>query len=184
LKLRGILYYSVLTGHTVSEASRIGRRLALACIDALRVAGESAGPADPGRLQFPPRGKPHYPGGPQFSISHSLPLVACAAVSHGDVGLDVECDDAVLRLSLATISDDAERTLAREIGVRHVWMAKEAALKAGGGTIEHIGAVRVFAGGATFRGRCYHECRLALADDRPAAVMTSEPGVPFEVHRL
>lgn len=87
-------------------------------------------------------------------------------------------------VSLATISDDAERTLAREIGVRHVWMAKEAALKAGGGTIEHIGAVRVFAGGATFRGRCYHECRLALADDRPAAVMTSEPGVPFEVHRL
>lgn len=184
MKLRGILYYSALTGHTAHEASRAGRRLALACIDALRVAGEGAVPADPERLEFPPRGKPCYPGGPQFSISHSMALVACAAVSHGDVGLDVECDDAVLRLTLATISDDAERALAREIGVRRVWMAKEAALKAGSGTIEHIGAVRLFAGGATFRGRRYHECRLTLADDCPAAVMTSEPGVPFEVYRL
>ncbi len=167
--------------HAARDESQAGRALALACIDALRVPGGRARPADPARLEFPPRGKPRYPGGPRFSVSHSAPLVACAAVSLGEVGLDVECEAAVERLTLATICDDAERELAREIGTRRVWMAKEAALKAGGGTIEQIAAVRVFAGGATFREVRYHECRIELEGRWPVCVMTSEPGVPFDV---
>lgn len=184
MKLRGILYYSALTGHAAPDETQAGRLLALACIDALQAAGEGASPADPARLEFPPRGKPRYPGGPRFSISHSAPLVACAAVSHGEIGLDVECDASVQRLTLATICDEAERELAREIGTHRLWLAKEAALKAGGGTIEHIGAVRVFAGGASFRGVRYHESRLELEGRWPACLMTSEPDVPFEVRRL
>lgn len=181
MKLRGILYYSALRGHAACDESQVGRQLALACIEALRGSGHSAAPADPAHLEFPPRGKPRYPGGPQFSVSHSAPLVACAAVTHGEVGLDVECDETVERLTLATICDAAERELARTIGTRRVWMAKEAALKAGGGTIEQIGAVRVFPGGASFRDVRYHECRIELAGRWPVCLMTSEPGVRFEV---
>ncbi len=184
MKLRGILYYSVLAGHSANDESQAGRRLALACIDALRDARQDAAAADPGLLECAARGKPRYPGGPDFSISHSAPLVACAAVSHGEVGLDVECDAAAARLTLATICDDAERALARECGVLRVWLAKEAALKAGGGTIERIGAVRVFAGGATFGGVRYFEQRLELEGRWPAALMTSESCMPFEVQRL
>lgn len=184
MKLRGILYYSATAGHTADEQSQAGRRLALACIEVLRAAPAGAAPVDPASFEFPPRGKPRCVGGPDFSISHSAPLVACAAVSHGEVGLDVECDASVGRLTLATICDEAERAIAREKGVLHVWLAKEAALKAGGGTIEHIGAVRVVAGGASFRGAHYHEQRLELAGRWPACVMTSEPGVAFEVRCL
>jgi phosphopantetheinyl transferase len=184
LKLRGILYYSAMAGHSADDESQAGRRLALACIDALCAGDPGAQPADPAQLARVPRGKPRYPGGPQFSISHSAPLVACAAVSRGEVGLDVECDAAAHRLTLATICDEAELGLARQSGVLRVWLAKEAALKAGGGTIEHIGAVRVSPGGATFRGVHYHEHRLELEGRWPACVMTSEPGVAFEVRRL
>ena len=184
MKLRGILYYSALAGHTAHEESQAGRRLALACVEALRDTQAGAAAVDPGLFEFPPRGKPRLAGGPDFSISHSAPLVACAAVSRGEVGLDVECDASIGRLTLATICDEAERDMVRAMGALHVWIAKEAALKAGGGTIEHIGAVRVFAGGASFRGAHFHAQRLELAGRWPACVMTSEPGVPFEVRCL
>jgi len=176
--VRGVLYYSTLPPEAGADPSRAGIALALACIDAL---GEGAPAARADALVFPPRGKPWMPGAPQFSVSHSGPLVACAAVARGDVGLDVECDAAADRLTLATICDEGELALARRIGVRKLWVAKEAALKAGGGTIEQIGGVRVYSGGASFRGAHYHEHRLALADDCPACIMTSEPDVHFEV---
>ncbi|MGD9597638.1 MAG: 4'-phosphopantetheinyl transferase superfamily protein [Steroidobacteraceae bacterium] len=173
-----------MAGHTATDATRLGRRLALACIDALRTGGTGCAAADPARLAFPPRGKPRYAGGPDFSIAHSAPLVACAAVSQGAVGLDVECDDTVERLTLAAICDAGERTLARTLGKRALWMAKEAALKAGGGTIEQIGAVHVHAGGAEFRAVRYHAQPVLLGNRWPACLMTSERGVPFEVRRL
>lgn len=184
MKLRGILYYSLSAGHTAAGQSQAGRRLARECIDALRAAGAGSAGSGPVQLEFPPRGKPRCPGGPDFSISHSGPLVACAAVSHGAVGLDLECDPAVERLTLATICDDAERDLARRIGTHRLWLAKEAALKAGGGTIEHIAAVRVFEGGAVFGGVRYHGQHVALGSRWPACIMTSLAGVPFEVRSL
>ncbi|MBV6417081.1 MAG: hypothetical protein CMLOHMNK_01717 [Steroidobacteraceae bacterium] len=184
MKLRGILYYSAWHGHTASDETRIGRRLAHACIDALRSVEPVFAAADPARIENAPRGKPRCPGGPDFSIAHSAPLIACAAVTRGDVGLDVECDDAVERLTFATICDADELVLARAIGARRFWMAKEAALKAGGGTIEEIGSVRVHAGGASFRGVRYHARDVDIDGRWAACLMTSEPDVPFEVCRL
>jgi len=178
--VRGILYYSTLPPDAGGDLSRAGIELALACIDAL----DSGAPAARVEsLVFPPRGKPWMPGAPQFSVSHSAPVVACAAVSQGDVGLDVECDTTADRLTLATVCDDDELELARRIGVRELWVAKEAALKAAGGTIEQIAGVRVDAGGASFRGVRYHAHRIALDAPCPACVMTSEPHVQFEVRR-
>lgn len=178
--VRGVLYYSTMPQGAGGDLSRAGLALALACIDALG-AGTSAARAD--AMIFPPRGKPRMPGAPQFSVSHSAPIVACAAVSQGDVGLDVECDPAADRLTLAMICDDTELALARRIGVRGLWIAKEAALKAGGGTIEQIAGVRVYPGGASFRGAHYHEHRIELDGQCPACIMTSEPDVQFEVRR-
>lgn len=178
--VRGVLYYSTLPPEAGADPSRAGIALALACIDAL---GNGAHAARADAIVFPPRGKPWMPGAPQFSVSHSVPIVACAAVSHGEVGLDVECDATADRLTLAAICDDSELALARQIGVRSLWVAKEAALKAGGGTIEQIAGVRVYPGGASFRGARYHEHRVALATECPACIMTSEPDVQFEVRR-
>jgi len=178
--VRGVLYYSTLPPEAGADPSRAGIALALACIDAL---GEGAPAARADALVFPSRGKPWLRGAPQFSVSHSGPLVACAAVARGDVGLDVECDPTADRLTLATICDERELALARQIGVRSLWVAKEAALKAGGGTIEQIAGVRVYPGGASFRGARYHEQRVALDGGCPACVMTSEPDVQFEVRR-
>ena len=93
--VRGVLYYSTLPPEAGEDPSRAGITLALACIDAL---GDGAQAARADALVFPPRGKPWMPGAPQFSVSHSVPIVACAAVSHGEVGLDVECDAAADRL--------------------------------------------------------------------------------------
>lgn len=171
-------------GHTASDETQLGRRLARACIAALQAEEAGGEAADPARFAFPPRGKPRYAGGPDFSIAHSAPIVACAAVTRGDVGLDVECDEAIERLTLGAICDAGELELVRTLGVRAVWMAKEAALKAGGGTIEQIASVRVCAGGAQFRAVQYHAQPILLGNRWPACVMTSEPAVPFEVRSL
>jgi hypothetical protein len=166
---RGILYYSVLPGHSaeVGRESRIGRALALAAVSGLRDRAPDAA-----AFVWPYRGKPRVAGGPQFSIAHSAPLVACVAVDRGAVGFDVECDARADSLAFAHVFDDAERDLAALQGARRVWMAKEAALKAHGGTIEHIGSVRVDATGAAWGARRYFRHDITIAGRWAACVMT------------
>lgn len=187
--VRGVLYYSTMCVDAARDESRRGEQLARACIAALtcgpRDARDPCHPlAAPAAILRPPRGKPFVAGAPCFSVSHSAPLVACAAVAQGEVGLDVECDAAIDRLTLATICDPAELELARELGVGAVWVAKEAALKAGGGTVEQLASVRVDARGARFRGNCYHAHRLEIDGRWPACIMTSAAGVRFDVRRV
>lgn len=176
--VRGVLYYSTMHAGAARDESRLGGALARACIAALAPGFAAAA------IQRPPRGKPFVRGAPCFSIAHSAPLVACAAVARGEVGLDFECDAAVGRLTLATICDAAERELAAQLGVPAVWIAKEAALKAGGGTVEQLARVRVDARGARFRGRRYHAHCIELDGRWPACIMTSAREVRFDVHRF
>jgi phosphopantetheinyl transferase len=170
-----ILYHAQLGGEWPGEAARslaarlpYAKRLEVAARPerapatlagvalALRALAHLAGRrVSAGELHFPQHGKPHLAGpadGPDFSISHSGPWVACAAVAHGLVGLDLE---------LGTEAAQAD------------WAAREAALKACGAGIVAARAVELHAQGAICCGVSLHARTLALFPGAAACVMTS-----------
>ncbi|HET7756986.1 MAG TPA: hypothetical protein VFK87_07000 [Steroidobacteraceae bacterium] len=134
---------------------------------ALRALSRLAGrPVTAAELRFPQHGKPQLAAArarPDFSISHSGPWVACAAVAEGLVGFDLE------------LGTDA----------RHVeWAAREAALKACGAGIAAARAVRLHGDGASCGGVALHARRLALFPGAAACVMTSRALRGVEVRAL
>jgi phosphopantetheinyl transferase len=93
--------------------------------------------------------------GPDFSIAHSGPWVACAAVARGRVGLDVELG------TEARIAD---------------WVVREAALKATGEGLRALRDVRELEWGRRhlcWRGARWHLQRLDLFPGASACVLTS-----------
>lgn len=127
-------------------------------------------PVAPGELVFPEGGKPRLARapaaarpGPDFSIAHSGPWVACAAVAHGLVGLDVE-----------------HGTEAR----LEAWVAREAALKACGAGLAEARDVELSEGGARCRGVALEALPLALFPGAAACLMTSLPVRRLEAHAL
>jgi len=61
-------------------------------------------------LQWTPGGKPCFPGGPEFSLTHSRGFAACAVAPPGlNVGIDIEPADRARAASVALIAGDAER---------------------------------------------------------------------------
>lgn len=124
---------------------------------ALRALGRLAGRRlSPVEIAFPQDGKPHLlaPGGADFSISHSGPWAACAALARGSVGFDLEAGRE------ARLAD---------------WAAREAALKAVGANLTEARFVELEATGAVCRGRRLYAQPLALFADAVACVMTSVP---------
>ncbi|HVH84186.1 MAG TPA: hypothetical protein VM713_07720 [Steroidobacteraceae bacterium] len=124
----------------------------------------------PGELAFPEGGKPRLARaagdsgeGPDFSISHSGPWVACAAVARGRVGFDVE--------------------LGSEARLES-WAAREAALKACGASLTEARDVELIEGGARCRDMRLHALRLELFPGAAACVMTSLPVHGLEAHAL
>jgi len=92
---------------------------------------------------------------PDFSIAHSGPWVACAALARGRVGLDVEMG------TDARIAD---------------WVVREAALKATGEGLRAAQAVRALdwsMAHASWRGERWHLRRLDLFPGASACVLTS-----------
>jgi hypothetical protein len=93
--------------------------------------------------------------GPDFSISHSLPWVGCAAVARGRVGFDIE------------LGTDERRAQ---------WVLREAALKATG---EGIGAaqaareLQAVDAGVQWRGARWHVQRLEMFAGASACVVSS-----------
>jgi 4'-phosphopantetheinyl transferase len=124
----------------------------------------------PGELVFPEGGKPRlaraaaaaHPG-PDFSISHSGPWVACAAVAQGLVGFDLEHG-----------TD----------GRLKAWAAREAALKACGAGLTEARDVELIEGGARCRGVALEALPLELFPGTAACVMTSLPVCRLEAHAL
>jgi len=147
------------------HASLAGIALALA---ALR---EACGrEIQPGELAFPPHGKPVLPGGPDFSISHSGPWAACAIVSAGRVGLDVECIVPELPAALRLVVAETDPVLAaRE------WAAREAALKVGGDSVRNVADVNVCGASATLRGRRLHVTGFDALAGAAACIVTTVP---------
>lgn len=117
-----------------SPADRLATLLGLALLlDCAAAAGLSPPPL--AALEFPPRGKPRWPGGPDFSISHAGGHVACALAAAGvGVGLDMEPVSAVAwdDLRLVCRAGERSRYAGAGWGPAMLWTAKEAVIKAAG----------------------------------------------------
>jgi phosphopantetheinyl transferase len=86
-------------------------------------------------LRFPYGGKPRAPGLADFSISHCGAWVGCAVATAGRVGFDLE------RAAAGAARDPAD------------WAAREAVLKAAGGTLDEAARVEFDGAGAVFAGQ-------------------------------
>jgi phosphopantetheinyl transferase len=102
--------------------------LALALCGASRLLGA---PPSLSSLDSPMDGKPRFPDGPFFSVSHTAGRVACVVCAGTDVGLDIEA-----------VTDDPSRM------ERARWTATEAALKAAGLGLRAVRSVRLSDGAA------------------------------------
>jgi phosphopantetheinyl transferase len=186
----GRLFYTDLRGHWPVEAR--GRLLAALPAERRRTLGAASGARHaslagialalealraacgrevlPRQLEFPPRGKPLLPGGPDFSISHSGPWAACAVVSAGRVGCDVECVAPELPAALRLIVAEPDPVLAtRE------WAAREAALKVFGDSVRNVADVRVSGSSAHHRGQRLHVLACGQFPGAEAVVVTTAP---------
>ncbi len=199
-----IVYYAPLARHDYAElAARwlhkiaYAKRLAierapagaalatLAGIELLSLAAAAHGhgslPA--AALIFPERGKPCWPGGLEFNISHTADLVACVATRDVSVGIDVE---AAGRVSLATVrrmASSAELALAgaTALGATHLWTRKEAVVKAAGGTVFDAGKVRVSQAQAEFRGRLWYFAGPDMLEGHALAIAAARPDLSVEL---
>ena len=115
----------------LERCDAVARRASLAAIDLLMQGAVrlGAGPLDPGRIVFPPEGKPYVEGGPRFSVSHCATRVAVALSSCCELGLDVE--DGV----------GPPESREAQLGRLERWTATEAALKAAGLGLRSAGQV-------------------------------------------
>jgi phosphopantetheinyl transferase len=134
-------------------------------------------------LVFPERGKPCWPGGLDFNISHTADLVACVAARDISVGIDVE---AAGRVSLATVrrvASSAELALvgATALGATHLWTRKEAVVKAAGGTVFDAGKVRMSQAHAEFRGRLWYFAGPDMLADHALAIAAARPDLHVEL---
>lgn len=153
----------------VRHASLAGIALALRGVEALR-----GGPVDPGALRFPAGGKPYFPGGPGFSVSHGAGRVAVALRADGEVGFDLEELDAASR----------EAGTARARLVR--WTATEAVLKAAG---RGLGDARSVDLGESLQdgrvgGASFHLLPVAIAGDVVAHLATDVPVTSVSVEEV
>ena len=156
-------------------ATRAASLLGIALLyDCVRAAGLSPAPA--GTLRFPEGGKPAWPGGPDFSISHASGRVACALATPGiAVGLDIEPAGAAERVGLGRVASDAEREAMARAGLTltDLWTAKEAVAKLAGTGIGGVADVRVGAHDACYAGRRYVLARPDIAPGIRCTVASS-----------
>ncbi|GIX22516.1 MAG: hypothetical protein KatS3mg121_1299 [Gammaproteobacteria bacterium] len=124
-------------------------------------------------------GKPYWPDGPDFSLSHAGAAVYCAVAAAGRVGVDVER----LRADLDPAAF-AAHVSAGEVAAAgdffQAWTAKEAVIKAQGESgVWDVARVRLFPDHADFAGLRWWwrplpapaEHRAAVAWDRPIAAL-------------
>lgn len=130
---------------------------------------------EPHRLEYPARGRPTLPGGPEFSISHAAGLVACA-VADVPLGIDLEARQAVRSAQLRLVLGDAERTAldGGALDATDAWVMKEAVLKAAGRGAEEARGVTLHGRTAAFAGRLWHLVRVDLARTHVAWLAAEE----------
>jgi 4'-phosphopantetheinyl transferase len=139
---------------------------------------------DAASLVFPEGGKPHWPGGVEFSISHTRDYAVCAATRSVRVGIDLETIERVRPEILRRVASPAELglygTSAR--GAASLWTRKEAVLKAAGASVFYAAEVEVHEQHADFRAGRWHFAGPDLLEGCALALAFERPGVAVAVH--
>jgi hypothetical protein len=152
----------------------------LAGLALLRAAAHAAGLASPvlAQLEFPEGGKPRWPGGPDFSVSHGGGHVACALIlPTGRVGVDLERGEAAAWPELRLVLAPGERVGASAEEATAAWVGKEAVLKAAGATLAEIAGVAISGARAEFDGRPWRLSRPVLVPGIACAVASDAAAV-------
>ena len=137
------------------------------------------------RLSTGSGGKPFWPAGPDFSITHAAGVAVCAIAPPGvAIGIDLEPDRGVELDALRCVTDAAERARVRAgaLSAAGLWTCKEAVLKAAGAGVLDAGQVEIDGAVGHHAGRRYHLTQLDLGRQRLLAIATTAPvGRPLAV---
>ncbi len=109
-------------------------------------------------LRWTGRGKPHFPGGPAISFTHSRGFAACAVAPQGmSLGIDIEPADRARAAAVRLVASRTEQSAMDDgtLTPTGLWTAKEAILKAAGAGLPEIRKVAVRKRRARFAGVDY-----------------------------
>ena len=126
-------------------------------------------------------GKPYYPNGPFFNISHSGKYVIMA-VANEEVGVDIEEDIEKNMDILLRIFNEAEAKMIKEhADFYYLWCAKESLIKCMGSSVSKIKEVPSLPlnGLKTFKGVDY-QCQTFIYDKHIVS-LTKMGKDPFEI---
>lgn len=139
-------------------------------VEAARAADLAAPSLD--ELRWPEGGKPQWPGGADFSLSHGGGFAGCALLAApGRVGLDLEAAGAASAVELRLVRHPADPVFSGSPAeATALWVAKEAVLKAAGVGIAEASSVRVRPDSADFGGSRWRLWRPAIAAGLSCAV--------------
>ncbi len=144
------------------------------------------------RIELPPlsaivrpeHGKPHWPGGPEFSISHAGGCAACAVAGAGiAIGIDLEPPGRLAPRALRLVLSEAERSaMPASADATATWTCKEALIKAAGGRFADLKRAEVAGSSGLLDGRRFHLQQQVLEGGILLAIASSEPLDTVPVH--
>ena len=117
------------------------------------------------KIKIGTTGKPYYPNGPYFNISHSGKYVVMA-VANQEIGVDIEQDIEKNMDILLKIFNEAEAKMIKEhADFYYLWCAKESLIKCMGSSINKIKEIPGLPinGLKTFKGNDY-QCQTFIYD--------------------
>lgn len=164
------------------------RLCSLLGLQLLKIAMHATGHTDfsLARVLFDRNRKPRCPGLPDFNISHSHELVACAIADEGNVGIDVELVRE-LKTDFGRILTPGEQEAVHAEPDRFFdfWTQKEAVIKADGTSgvwsMEEVSLTRQT---AEFRNRQWHLTPLSLPGGYAGHIATDLAGRKYSVNNL
>lgn len=127
------------------------------------------------RLRWTARGKPHFPGGPSISLTHSRGFAACAVGPPGvALGIDLEPEGRAREAAIRLVAASAEQSALGDgtLTATGLWTAKEAVLKAAGAGLPDILKVVVRERRARFEGVDYGWCHYRPREGLLLAIAT------------
>ncbi|TAK51416.1 MAG: 4'-phosphopantetheinyl transferase superfamily protein [Gammaproteobacteria bacterium] len=145
-----------------------------------------AWPGAPPLLQLArePGGRPHWPGGPSFSIAHAAGHAVCAlAAPDLAIGVDLEADGAteLARLRLVTTAAERRAVAAGQLDAVALWTSKEAVLKAAGADLRQVAQVEIDGCLGHYADRIWYLQRMEPAPGLRLALASSVPMAPLRV---